>query len=145
MPELRYAKGRIAESLKFISEEMREFQDEYAQKTWQEYQQDKKLQKLIDRTVENILTALIEVCGAVLTEEGISSESYGAALRQCAGLFGFSTEDQENLASLAMQRNRLAHRYLNFKWQAIKMFKDHDQLVLKLLTRIFEREEKRTQ
>jgi len=100
MPELRYAKGRIAESLKFISEEIREFQGEYAQKTWQDYQQDKNLQKLVDKTVENILTALIEVCGAVLTEEGIGSESYGAALKRCAALFGFSTEEQENLASL---------------------------------------------
>lgn len=122
MPEFRYARGRIGDSLQYISEEMKEFDTEYSEKTWIDYQNDKKLQKLVDRTVENILTALIEVCGTVLTEEGIGVESYSDALKKCGGLFGFSVEDQEILAGLAIQRNRLAHRYLNFRWQAIKMF-----------------------
>jgi hypothetical protein len=33
----------------------------------------------MDRTVENILTALIEVCGTFLTEKGIAVESYADA------------------------------------------------------------------
>jgi len=60
MPEYKYAKGRIAESIQFISQELKEFEEDYSNKNWTEYQEDKKLQKLIDRTVENILTALIE-------------------------------------------------------------------------------------
>jgi hypothetical protein len=56
MAEFRYAKGRILESIQFISEEILEFEQEYQGKTWREYQEDRKLQKLIDRTVENILT-----------------------------------------------------------------------------------------
>lgn len=51
---------------------MKEFQEEYAEKTWCEYQGDKKLQKLMDRTVENILTALIELCGRFLAEQGVA-------------------------------------------------------------------------
>lgn len=71
MAEYQYAKGRIAESIQFITQELKEFEEEYASRKWTEYQIDRKLQKLTDRTVENILTALIEVCGTVLTEEGI--------------------------------------------------------------------------
>lgn len=130
MPEYRYAKGRIAESIQFISQELKEFEDEYANKTWLEYRDDKKIQKLMDRTVENILTALIEVCGTVLTEEGIPVESYSDALGKCGKLFGFSEEEQEILSKLAIQRNRLAHRYLNFRWQAIKMFSEQKKLVI---------------
>jgi len=141
MTEYRYAKGRIAESIQFISQELKEFEDEYASKNWIEYKDDKKLQKLIDRTVENILTALIEVCGTVLTEEGIGVESYSDALRKCSNFFSFSEEAQENLAKLAIQRNRLTHRYLNFRWQAIKMFLEQKNLVIKLITAILEREE----
>jgi len=46
---------------------------ERKQKTFKikDCQQDNKLQKLMDRTVENILIALIEVCGTVLTQEDI--------------------------------------------------------------------------
>jgi hypothetical protein len=60
MPEFTYAKGRVSESIQYLSEEIREFESEYADKTWKDYQNDKKLQKLMDRTVENVLTALIE-------------------------------------------------------------------------------------
>lgn len=67
MPEFRYAKGRSIDSIRFISEEMKEFKDDYAPKNRSEYEADRKLQKLMDRTVENILTALIEVCGTFLT------------------------------------------------------------------------------
>ena len=142
MPEFKYAKGRIAESVQYLSEEIREFESDYANKTWTDYQNDKKFQKLVDRTVENILTALIEICGTILVEEGIGVESYSDALKKSAQLLGFSEEEQDNLLRLAIQRNRLAHRYLNFRWQAIKMFNEQKNLIVKLVTRILERERK---
>ena len=142
MPEFKYAKGRVAESIQYLSEEIREFESDYADKTWKDYQDDKKLQKLVDRTVENILTALIEICGTILVEEGIGVDSYGDALKKSAKLLGFSEEEQDNLSRLAIQRNRLAHRYLNFRWQAIKMFGEQKNLIVKLVTRILERERK---
>src|SRR3989304_1643647 len=122
MPEFYYAKGRISESLGYITKEMEEFESDYSKKTWSDYQSDKKLQKLMDRTVENILTALIEICGTVLTQEGISCESYGDVLKRTGELFSFSDDEQGTLAKLAIQRNRLAHRYLNFRWHAIKFY-----------------------
>ena len=142
MPEFKYAKGRIAESIQYLSEEIREFESDYADKTWTDYQNDKKLQKLVDRTVENILTALIEVCGTILAEEGLGVDSYGDALRKTAKLLGFSEAEQDSLSRLAIQRNRLAHRYLNFRWQAIKMFGEQKNLTVKLVDRILERERK---
>jgi uncharacterized protein YutE (UPF0331/DUF86 family) len=145
MGEYKYAKGRIAGSIQFISAEMREFEEEYADKQKGEYEGDKKLQKLIDRTVENILTALIEVCGTVLAEKGVSAESYSDVLRKCCQRFEFSDNEQNSLAGLSVQRNRLAHRYLNFRWQAIKMFAEQKALVLKLIQRILQREEKEKQ
>ena len=71
MPEFNYAKGRILDSLQFISAEMKEFKNDYSGKTLNDYKNDRKLQKLMDRTVENILTALIEVCGTLNTERGL--------------------------------------------------------------------------
>ena len=54
MADFNYAKGRIEESIEFITKEMEEFEQDYESKIWKEYKQDNKLQKLIDRTVENI-------------------------------------------------------------------------------------------
>lgn len=141
MPKFEYAKGRITESLQFISQEMTEFETEYANITWEKYEQDKKIQKIMERTVENILTALIEVSGSILTQENIAVENYQETLQRCAKLFGLNTEEQQNIAKLAITRNRLAHRYLNLKWQVINMYKTNRPLIHKLLTSILEREE----
>ena len=141
MPEFRYAGGRILESIQYISEELAEFQNDYAGRTWKEYQADRKLQKLIDRTVENVLTALIKVCGTFLTEEGVTVESYAEALRKTAERLGFDERGQDDLAALAIHRNRLAHRYLNFRWQTIRFFSDRRDLISDLLVRLLAREE----
>jgi len=141
MPEFRYARGRIIESIRFISEEMKEFHEEYSQKTRNEYQSDRKLQKLMDRTVENILTALVEVSGAFLTERGIAAESYADALEKFAHELGLNSAEQQDLAALAAQRNRLAHRYLNFRWQAIQDFSRKSPLITKTISLLLKREE----
>jgi len=114
MPDFRYAQGRIPETVAFISEEIREFDADYAEKTWKDYRDDRKLQKLMDRTVENVLTALVEACGTILSQEGTAVESYAEALSRAGKLFGFTEEEQQRLEKLAIQRNRLAHRYLAF-------------------------------
>ncbi|MBI5402002.1 MAG: DUF86 domain-containing protein [Ignavibacteriae bacterium] len=143
MPEFSYDKGRISESLQYVLKEMEEFESDYSKKTWSDYHSDKKLQKLIDRTVENILTALIEICGTVLTQEGVSCESYSDVLKKAGQLFGFSDDEQGALAKLAIQRNRLAHRYLNFRWQAMKFYSDNKTLIQKLVSLILEMEVKK--
>ena len=143
MPEFTYAKGRIIETLNFIFEEIKEFETDYENKTWEEYQNDKKLQKLIDRTVENALTAFIELCGTIITQEGISAENYADAVKKCSKLFNFDKKEQDGLSKLAVQRNRLAHRYMDFRWYAIKTFIEQKQEVLKLLSKILKYEEKK--
>ena len=120
--------------------QIKEFEDDYASKSREDYEKDKKLQKLIDRTVENIFTALIEVCGTILTQEGIPIENYTQILKECAELFGLSEQEQEELSKLALQRNRLAHRYLNFRWQAVGAFAKLKPVILRLLAKVLERE-----
>lgn len=140
MPEFRYAKGRIMESLAFITKEMEEFGSDYAGKTWQDYAGDTKLQKLIDRTIENILTAIIEVSGAILTENDIAAESYPDVMRKIGKFYHFNEDEQEILSKLAIQRNRLAHRYLNFRWQVVKFFMENRELLKRLVSAVYEYE-----
>lgn len=138
MAEFSYAKGRMEDSLQFILQEIKEYEEEYSGKNWQEYQKDRKIQKLMDRTVENILTALVEVCGTMLADKGISAENYSEVLAKAADLLGFTADEQKGISKLAAQRNRLAHRYLDFKWQAISSFAEQKELIKKLLKKILE-------
>jgi uncharacterized protein YutE (UPF0331/DUF86 family) len=143
MSDFFYAKGRIVESVQFISDEIKEFETEYVNRTWQEYQSDRKIQKLMDRTLENILTALIEVSGALATQRDVKIENYSDALRKAAEILGFEQGDRERLARLAAQRNRLAHRYLNFRWQVVRVFKEGKPLIGEFLKRALELEKER--
>ncbi|OGC24014.1 hypothetical protein A3J90_01875 [candidate division WOR-1 bacterium RIFOXYC2_FULL_37_10] len=138
MVEFSYAKGRIADSLQFILQEIKEFEVEYNNKSWEQYHKDSKIQKLMEKTVENILTALLEVGGTILAEKGIATENYKEVLMKTAELFNFTKEEQESLSKLAVQRNRLAHRYLDLKWESIKMFKGQVNLIKKLLQKVLE-------
>lgn len=45
MPEFRYARGRILESLSYITKEIEEYESEYALSTWKDYQENAKLHK----------------------------------------------------------------------------------------------------
>ncbi|MBW1689999.1 MAG: hypothetical protein JRJ70_04475 [Deltaproteobacteria bacterium] len=119
---------------------MAEFDHDYKDRTWKDYQQDGKLQKLMDRTVENILTALIEVSGTVLVEEGIKGDSYQDILMKAAELFSFSDKDRRVFAGLSIQRKRLANRYLNYRWQAVKAYKEASDIINKFLMLVIERE-----
>jgi uncharacterized protein YutE (UPF0331/DUF86 family) len=140
VPEFKYAKGRIMESLSFITREMDEFESDYKLKTWQEYSSDTKLQKLIDRTIENILTAVIEVSGTILTEKNISADSYSDVMQKVGDCFVLSNEEKESLSKFAVQRNRLAHRYLNFRWQAVKFYMENRDILKKLISSIYKYE-----
>jgi uncharacterized protein YutE (UPF0331/DUF86 family) len=71
-------------------------------------------------------------------EEGLGVESYADAIRKASIHFGLSGDEAESLGKLGIQRNRLAHRYLNFRWEAIRMFNEKKELIVKLLNKILE-------
>jgi len=84
MIEFNYSKGRAIDSINFILEEIKEFDKDYSNIKREDYFKDRKKQKLIEKTIENILTALIEICGAIATQEGKEIKSYSNALCFCA-------------------------------------------------------------
>ncbi len=144
MPERVYAKGRITEPLSFIAKEMEEFDAEYASTKWQEHAKNSKLQKLIDRTIENILTAFIEVSGVVLTENNIMAENYPDVMKKVGGYFRFKKTEADILAKFAIQRNRLAHRYLNFRWEVARFYVANRAVLKKLLNALHRYEKSKT-
>lgn len=109
MPDVFYARGRIIESIQYISDELKEF----------------------------------EVSGTLATQKAVKVENYADALHKASELLGFTQEDREKLGKLAAQRNRLAHRYLNFRWQVIRVFKENKPLVVEFVRRVVEMEKER--
>lgn len=139
--EFSYAKGRILPSIEFILKETADFDKYFTGISWQEYRTlDTLKAKAMEKTVENILTALIEVAGALAVETGKAVESYSSALTEAGLTMGLSEGESVILGRLAGMRNRLAHRYLDFKWETIRAYKEACPLIRELLGRIIERE-----
>lgn len=140
-PEFSYAKGKILATVEFITKEMEDFDKYFAEITWKEYKILEPIKaKALEKTVENILTALIEISGTISVEEGKSVENYYMAINEASVILGFDEETAVSLAKLAAQRNRIVHRYLDFKWEAIKSYKESEGLIREFLKRVLEKE-----
>lgn len=140
-PEFSYSKGRILATVEFITKEMEDFDKYFAEMTLKEYKfLDTLRAKALEKTVENILTSLIEIAGAISVEEGKSVENYSTAINEASLILGFDEETALSLAKLAVQRNRIVHRYLDFKWEAIKSYKESRELIREFLKRVINRE-----
>lgn len=140
-PEFSYTRGRILASVNFISKEMEDFEKHFSKITWKQYRLlDSLKAKAFEKTIENILTALIEIAGTLSVEEGKTVENYAFAIKEASLILNFKEEKAEALSKLASQRNRLAHRYLDFKWEAIKAFKETKPLIVEFLKKVMSRE-----
>lgn len=142
-PEFSYTRGRILASVNFISKEIEDFEKHFSKITWKQYKLlDPLKAKALEKTVENILTALIEIAGTISVEEGKTVENYASAIKEASLILNFKEEKSEMLSRLANQRNRLAHRYLDFKWEAIKTFKETKPLIVEFLKKVVNREKR---
>jgi uncharacterized protein YutE (UPF0331/DUF86 family) len=140
-PDFSYTRGRILASVNFVSKEIEDFEKHFSKITWKQYKLlDPLKAKALEKTVENILTALIEIAGTISVEKRKTIENYASAIKEASLILNFKEEKAETLSRLANQRNRLAHRYLDFKWEAIKAFKETKPLILEFLKKVISRE-----
>ncbi|MCL4477543.1 MAG: DUF86 domain-containing protein [Deltaproteobacteria bacterium] len=145
-PDFFYSKGRVIASVNFIVKEMEDFDAYFSGITWQNYRIMEPLKlKALEKTVENILTALIEISGVIVVEEEKRVEDYATVIEQASLIVGLTSNEATQLARLARQRNRLAHRYLDFKWEAIKSYMDTRNSIKHFLQLTTIREEKKLQ
>lgn len=139
-PFKKYGNGRVVDSIQFILREMAEFDQDYANKDCKKYTNDIKLQKLIEKTIENVLTAVIDVNKVELTREGIVSENCSERMRTVGRLFKLDEFECEELAKLVNQRNYLMYRYLDLKWQVVITYKKNRPLLMKFLRLVLDKE-----
>lgn len=139
-----YAKGRVLDTLEFIMKEIIDYKNNFGILTYQEYTSLNGLKiKALERTIENILNALIELSGTISIERGFKVDNYYSALRKGARLVGVDEEKAEELAELANVRNNLVHRYLDTKWEIVREFQEKLPLITIFIKRVFEIEAKK--
>jgi len=106
----------------------------YSKLEYKQYSEDKDVRRLVDRMIENITNALIDIAKIVISDNNLEiPDSYAGIMEKIGGIFNFNDEEKTSLIQIPKLRNILAHEYLDIKWKNIKNFIDIYQLTAKLL------------
>ncbi|MBI3815254.1 MAG: hypothetical protein HY279_12430 [Nitrospinae bacterium] len=119
MPEFKYAKGRIMESLAYITREM------------DEGESLAKFAVQRNRLAHRYLNFRWQVVRFYMENRDVLKKLINSI---------YKYEEGESLAKFTVQRNRLAHRYLNFRWQVVRFYMENRDVLKKLINSIYKYE-----
>ena len=116
-------KGSILARISFIESELKDL-NEFRNIEWKDYREDKIARKNVERTIENIVNALIDISKIVLSDKaaGEIPSNYSQVVLKLSELKIVDFELAEKLAECVKLRNFLAHQYLDLRWDRIKKF-----------------------
>jgi len=90
---------------------------------WQLYREDRDVQRNIERLVENVANAAIDIAKIVIAGEDVEMpNSYRDIILKLADIKVLDAGLAAEIAENAGLRNILAHQYLDIRWDRIKKF-----------------------
>jgi uncharacterized protein YutE (UPF0331/DUF86 family)/predicted nucleotidyltransferase len=99
--------------------------------TQRDYEQDRHRRRDVERLVENLMNAVMDIAKIVLaSEKRPIPETYRDVLYAIGAIDPFHPERAEQLAGWAGLRNVLAHEYLDLRWKPLSQFLQHGERVL---------------
>ena len=134
-------KAELLEIMDFLETEAEDFQ-RYRNLTWQEYQNERPKRREVERWIENIVNASLDIAKIILASEKKNMPAtYQETLRLLGATSIFDMVFADRFSQWAKLRNILAHRYLDLKWEQIHRFiqsaqKDMSYFVEKIKTHL---------
>jgi len=115
-------KERLIRIVDFLETEMKDY-PEFADIAQREYEVVSSLRRNVERWVENIVNASIDIAKIILaSEKKRLPQTYREVLQELSLIEGFDSETAEQLAQFAKLKNILAHEYLDIRFRQIKRF-----------------------
>jgi uncharacterized protein YutE (UPF0331/DUF86 family)/predicted nucleotidyltransferase len=114
-------RSRIIEYLRFLENEFNEINDIKAF-TWQDYLQDSFKRKIVERWIENLVMASLDIIKVILASQ---KREIPQTYRDILRVFGTMYIDQtfaKRFSWFSAMRNILVHEYLDVKWRRIRKF-----------------------
>ncbi|GAB6876219.1 type VII toxin-antitoxin system HepT family RNase toxin [Thermaerobacter litoralis] len=109
----------------FARQELDDLQ-RYRELTWLQYQSDRDARRIVERIIENVANALLDISKILLSSLGQPTPGTYREIMLALAAAELAPEDlAQDLATLAGLRNTLAHRYLDYKWDGIRWFLGH--------------------
>lgn len=115
-------KARLLERVQFLKIEVQDI-CEFEELTFNEYRGDRTKRRNIERWVENICNATLDIAKIILaSEKKQMPRTYEQALTDFGCLIGLEEKEVEVFVSFARLRNILAHEYLEVLYERIQDF-----------------------
>lgn len=123
MPLERVDKERLARISDFLQEELKDFRDKFLKVDYKSYKINSDLRRNIERCIENIVNASLDIAKIILVGEEIAvPETYREYFLSLTSRDIIDETNASMLANGVRMRNILAHQYLDIRWQKIEGF-----------------------
>lgn len=128
----------LTRRLDFLLDEVADFHL-YQSVTWEDYK-DRRKRREVERWIENIINASIDIAKVLLSIKGLEiPQTYREILRNLSLTNLFRKELGFEISEWASIRNKLAHEYIDIRWDAIKKFVKESQPLLIEFTNIIKK------
>lgn len=116
-------KSKLIPNIDYIEKEL-SFLSEYEREVdWKNYQSQRAKRLEIERWVECLINATMDISKMILTTKGEAIPETSRDILFRIGSYVYDKEKKaEGFSELAKIRNTLAHRYLDIRWVDIKRF-----------------------
>lgn len=115
-------KEELVRRLVFLQDELKD-SHLYKNTTWEQYQNDRRLRRELERWVENVVNCTIDISKVVLGSFDLPvPETYRDTLKNLDAIGNFKKGLGKEISEWAKLRNVLAHDYLDIRWESIKSF-----------------------
>lgn len=113
---------RLIRLLDFVQDGLQEF-GKFAQVTWEQYRDDADMRRNLERWVETLIQAVIDMAKVLASSAGRPvPQTYRQMVSELASLPGFDSPCVQALARWTRLRNLLAHEYLDLRWDSLRDF-----------------------
>lgn len=115
-------KAQLLEIMDFLVTEAEDL-ERFQNLTWQEYQGQRPKRREVERWIENIVNASLDIAKIILASKKKEIPStYQQTLRLLGTTDILNPEFADKFSGWARLRNVLAHRYLDVKWEQVHRF-----------------------
>ncbi len=124
------ARTRLMQIIDFMQAEIKDL-NTYKNLEYKQYKEDKNTRRLVDRMIENITNALIDIAKILIAEKDLEMpDSYAGIMDELGKICSLKEEEIKSLVQISKLRNILAHEYLDIKWEKINGFiRSHQKTV----------------
>lgn len=114
-------KANLAEHLIFLENELKDT-PKFKQLTWKEYMENSDARRNVERWVENLIMATLDIAKIILASEKKElPQTYRETIKVFGSLY-INESFGERLSEFAELRNIIAHEYLDIRWSRVQKF-----------------------